>query len=142
MKVEQVMSRDVSVVNTQDSIDEAAKRMKDLNVGSVPVCDENNSPIGIVTDRDVAIRAVSNGYSSSENVEQIMTSEVISVHPEDDIHKAARIMGENQVRRLPVVENGKIVGIVSIGDLAVRNIYIDDAGKALSEISTPSKPMF
>lgn len=141
MKVRDIMTSHVSVANTNDSIDEIARKMKELNVGTIPVCDHQDNVVGIVTDRDIVIRGIGDGYQPSECVDNIMSKELITISPDSHVHEAARLMAQNQIRRLPVVENGKLVGILSIGDLAVRNIYVDDAGKALSNISLPSRPM-
>ncbi|SCY95064.1 CBS domain-containing protein [Alkaliphilus peptidifermentans] len=141
MKVRDVMTSNITAADSNTSISEIAKKMRDLNIGAIPICDEQNYPIGIVTDRDIVIRGVVEGLTSNDNVAQIMSKQVIYVTPDMHVHEATRLMGENQIRRLPVVENGKIIGMVSIGDLAVQNIYEDDAGHALSEISTPSRPM-
>lgn len=135
------MTTNVSVVRENSTIKEVADQMKNLNVGSIPVCDGSNRPIGIVTDRDIVVRGLTAGNDSSTPVSSVMTRNVVSVSPDTDIHEAARIMADNQIRRLPVVENGKIVGILSIGDLAVRDIYVNEAGDALSSISEPSRPM-
>ncbi len=141
MKVKDVMTTNVSTVNEGSTLREVASQMQSLNVGSIPVCDKSNRPIGIVTDRDMVIRGLSTGAESSSPVSSIMTKNIISVSPDTGIHEAARIMAQNQIRRLPVVENNTIVGILSIGDLAVRDIYINEAGDALSNISEPSRPM-
>ncbi|SDK68916.1 CBS domain-containing protein [Natronincola ferrireducens] len=141
MKVRDIMTNHVSAVNTNATIDEIAKKMKELNVGSIPICDNQNHVVGIVTDRDIVVRGIVDGLQASDNVESIMSKELIYVSPEQHAHEAARLMAQNQIRRLPVIENGELVGLVSIGDLAVRNIYVDDAGKALSDISLPSRPM-
>ncbi|MDR5659004.1 CBS domain-containing protein [Serpentinicella sp. ANB-PHB4] len=141
MKVREIMTQHVSSVSSQSAIQDVAKQMKDLNVGSIPVCDNQNQPVGIVTDRDIVVRGIVENLDTTTSVDNVMSKELIYVSPEAHVHEAARLMSENQIRRLPVVENGQIVGIVAIGDLAVRNIYVDDAGKALSDISTPSRPM-
>ncbi|KAB3534846.1 CBS domain-containing protein [Alkaliphilus pronyensis] len=141
MKVRDVMTSNIIAANSNTSIAEVAKKMRDLNIGAVPICDENNYPIGIVTDRDIVIRGVVDGLTSSDDIGEIMSKQVIYVSPDMHVHEAARLMGEKQIRRLPVIENGRIIGMVSIGDLAVQNIYENDAGHALSEISTPSRPM-
>lgn len=141
MKIRDVMTSHVSAADLNTTISEVAQKMRDLNVGSIPICDEQQHPIGIVTDRDIVIRGVVDGLQGQEKVSRIMSSQLISVTPDMHVHEAARIMGDNQIRRLPVVENGRIVGMVSIGDLAIQNIYEDEAGKALSDISTPSRPM-
>jgi len=141
MKVRDIMTKHVFAVDSQSPINEVAKQMKDLNVGSIPVCSNGNNPVGIVTDRDIVIRGIVENVDYSSSVDKVMSKELIWIGPDAHAHEAARLMSENQIRRLPVVENGKIIGMLAIGDLAVRNIYVDDAGKALSDISTPSRPM-
>ncbi|ABR49766.1 putative signal-transduction protein with CBS domains [Alkaliphilus metalliredigens QYMF] len=138
MKVKEVMTSQVSFAQQNSTVNEVAQIMKSLDIGSVPVCNQQNQPVGIVTDRDIVIRGLTAGLQATDTIERVMTQNLVSVSPETDIHEAARVMGENQIRRLPVVENGQIVGMLAIGDLAVKNIYVDEAGDALSEISTPS----
>ncbi|KXZ39283.1 CBS domain-containing protein [Alkalithermobacter thermoalcaliphilus JW-YL-7 = DSM 7308] len=135
MKVKDVMTTDVSYLSSSSSIFEAANIMRQLNVGAVPICDEANSPVGVVTDRDIVLRSVANNVHKNENVGSIMSSNIVTVSPDTDVHEAARLMAKHQIRRLPVVENGKLVGIVSLGDLAVEKIHVDEAGNALSDIS-------
>lgn len=141
MKVRDIMTTDITAANDKATINDVAKTMKDLNVGAVPICDNQNQPVGIVTDRDIVIRGIVSGLKGNESINRVMSSHLIYATPDMHVHEAARIMGDNQIRRLPVVENGKIVGMVSIGDLAVNNIYENEAGKALSDISIPSRPM-
>lgn len=138
LKVRDVMTSNVSTITTNSTIQEAAHQMKNLNVGSIPVCDNSRRPVGIVTDRDIVIRNVSEGMGGNTSVDNVMSKNVITVSPDTDIHEAAEIMANNQIRRLPVVENDQIIGIVAIGDLAVRDIYVNEAGDALSDISRPS----
>lgn len=141
MKVKEIMTSHVTSAIASDTIDDIARKMKELNVGTVPVCDNQNRVVGIVTDRDIVVRGIGDGHQASDRIENVMSKELIAISPESHVHEAARLMAQNQIRRLPVVENGKLVGIVTIGDLAVRNIFSDDAGKALSDISLPSRPM-
>lgn len=141
MKVKDVMTTSVTTASDRSTLSEVANQMQRLNVGAIPVCDSSNKPIGIVTDRDMVIRGLSSGAEANTPVGKVMTKEIVSVSPETGIHEAARIMAENQVRRLPVVENNTIVGILSIGDLAIRDIYVNEAGDALSNISEPGKHM-
>lgn len=141
MKVREVMTSNVSIITTNSTIQEAANQMRNLNVGSIPICDNSRRPVGIVTDRDIVIRNVAEGMGGNTSVDSIMSKNPISVSPETDIHQAAEIMAKHKIRRLPVVENEEIIGIVAIGDLAVRDIYANEAGDALSNISQPSKPM-
>lgn len=141
MKVREIMTTHVSAANNSDTIDEISRKMKELNVGTMPICDHQNHVVGIVTDRDIVVRGIGDGYQSSDKIENVMSKELISITPDSHVHEAARLMAQNQIRRLPVIENGRLVGIVAIGDLAVRNVYVDDAGRALSDISLPSRPM-
>jgi len=121
-------------------VEDAARMMKELNVGSLPVS-ENGSITGIITDRDVVLRNVAGGRTpTNTRVDEVMSKTVITATPDMDVHRAADLMAQNQIRRLPVLENNRMVGIVSIGDLAVRNIYENEAGEALSSISKPSRP--
>ena len=135
MKLKDIMSREVKYVNVQDNITNAAKIMKDLNVGCVPVC-EGQRPVGMLTDRDIVIRNIAQEKDiNNTSVADAMSNRVIYGTPDMDVHEAAALMSKYQIRRLPVVENGKIVGIVAIGDLAVQNKLVDDTGQALYNIS-------
>ena len=140
MKVKDVMTRGIACVNPNDNVERAAQLMNEYNVGSVPVC-ENGKVIGIVTDRDITLRSVAKGYESwSQTVREIMSSNPVCGYPEQDVHEAARIMSERQIRRLPIVENGRLVGMVSLGDLAVEPTLKDNAEDALKSISEPCSP--
>jgi len=134
VKVKQIMTTDVSTVSPSDTVTKAASIMGQLNVGSVPVTD-NNKVVGIVTDRDIILRGVAKGNDSNQKISEVMTTNIKCATPEMDIHTVADIMAENQVRRLPVVESDILVGIVAIGDLAVENILENEAGEALHNIS-------
>jgi len=141
MKVRDLMTTNITTADLNSSVTEIAKSMRDFNVGSIPVCDRNDNLVGIVTDRDIVLRNVAEGGRRKNKAQDVMSSKLITVTPDTHVHEAARIMAENQIRRLPVVENGRLVGIVSIGDFATQNIYVNEAGDALSEISRPSRPM-
>ncbi|MEA4846590.1 MAG: CBS domain-containing protein [Clostridiaceae bacterium] len=134
MKVKQIMTTDVSTVAPNDTVTKAASIMEQLDVGSVPVTD-GNRVIGIVTDRDIILRGVAKGGNSNQKISEVMTSDIKYATPDMDVHTVADIMAENQVRRLPVVDKDKLVGIVAIGDLAVENIFENEAGEALHTIS-------
>lgn len=137
MKIKEIMSKDVACLNQEDSIEKAAQLMKQYNVGSIPVC-SNNMITGIVTDRDIALRSVASGQDSEQRkVSDIMTSNPIVGSPEMDVHDAAKIMSEEQIRRLPIVENNILVGIVSLGDISLEPILSDNAQDALKSISQP-----
>jgi CBS domain-containing protein len=134
LKIKDIMTTDVKSVSPNDSISQAALLMEQLNVGSVPVVD-NNKVVGIVTDRDITLRNVARGQNPNQKVSDVMTTNVTSAPPDMDVHSAANIMASNQIRRLPVVDNGNLVGIVAIGDLAVEDIFENEAGEALHDIS-------
>lgn len=140
MELRDIMTVNVESVGRNSSLEEAARLMKEYNVGAIPVCEGDNI-IGIVTDRDIVLRGAADGNKLSWGTcGDVMTSNLITGTPEMDVHEAARIMADHQVRRLPVVENGKLVGIVALGDLAVDSKFINEAGDALNDISKPSKP--
>ncbi|MFZ5943275.1 MAG: CBS domain-containing protein [Bacillota bacterium] len=142
MKLRNIMTKDVSAVSPQDSIIEAAKIMQQRNVGCIPVCDNNQQVKGILTDRDIVIRIVAEGKDPKEiDVNNVMSTGLTLGSPDMEAEEAAKIMSQHQIRRLPVVENNRLTGIVSIGDLATNNIFVDEAGQALSEISQPSRPL-
>jgi CBS domain-containing protein len=134
VKVKQIMTTDVSTVTPNDTVTKAASIMKQLNVGSVPVID-GSRVVGIVTDRDITLRGIAKGGDPNQKISEVMTSDVKYATPDMDVHAVADLMAENQVRRLPVIDNDKLVGIVAIGDLAVENIFENEAGEALHNIS-------
>jgi CBS domain-containing protein len=141
LRIGDIMTRDVRSVERTSSVEEAARVMRELNVGSVPVTDQGRV-VGIVTDRDLVLRNVAEGKGARDTkVEEVMTTSVISASVDMDVHTAADMMAKNQIRRLPVTERDRLVGIVSIGDLAIRNIYENEAGEALSNISKPCRPI-
>lgn len=140
MKLKEIMSKDIACANQNDSIEKAAQLMKQYNVGSIPVCNQKNV-IGIVTDRDIALRSVASGHFN-QSVGEIMTQNPVTGTPDMDVHEAARIMGEKQIRRLPIVENNSLVGIVSLGDISVEPKLQDNAEQALKNISQPAANRF
>lgn len=134
------MTRNVAYVNPTSTVIEAAQLMQKHNVGVIPVCDQSGV-IGVVTDRDIVVRNVAHGTNpQSTAVRDVMTSQVTTTNPEMDINDVSRIMSQNQIRRLPVVENNKLVGIVALGDMATDARFDTEVASALSDISTPSKP--
>jgi CBS domain-containing protein len=113
--------------------------MQKHNIGSVPVCSGRNLQ-GIVTDRDIIIRNVANGLNpKTSKAGQVMTTDVTCGNPNMSVEEASKIMAKHQIRRLPVVEADKLVGVVSLGDVAVNPEYDIEASEALTEISTPSR---
>src|SRR5258706_8096788 len=133
-----LMSRDVKVISPEMTIGEAAKKMRDGDFGMMPV-GEDDRMIGTISDRDIAIRAVAEGRDAGTKVRDVMSEGVAWAYEDDSVEKAATIMSDCQVRRLPVVNrNKRLVGIVALGDFAVDSSEIRPAAKALSEISKPS----
>ncbi|HUV84186.1 MAG TPA: CBS domain-containing protein [Methanosarcinales archaeon] len=134
LKIKEIMTTDVRSISANDSISEAANIMKQLDVGAVPVTN-NNLLVGIITDRDLILRAVAEGKNPDERVSTVMTKDITTVTPDMDVHEVADLMASKQIRRVPIVENGRLVGIVSIGDMAVEEIFENEAGEALHTIS-------
>lgn len=134
MNIRDVMTPNPRSVTPNDSIENAARIMRDEDTGAVPVVD-NGKPVGIVTDRDIVIRAVADGGQLNRPIREIVTATVISASPDMTTREAAELMSEHQIRRLPVVENNRLVGIVSIGDLAVKEGRDSRIGDTLQHIS-------
>lgn len=118
MNVKECMCNDVKYVNPNTTICECAKLMSNSHIGCVPVCDEKNNIVGLITDRDVILRAVAcDKDCKTVPVSEIMTCKVCSCDSTADTKEAQKIMAENGVRRLPVIENNKVIGILTLGDL-------------------------
>lgn len=136
MKVKEIMSKDIASLRSDDSIERAAQLMKQYNCGSIPVCTQDKI-IGIVTDRDIAVRSVASGQDLNQRVGDIMTDSVVFGSPEMDVNDAAMLMSDRQIRRLPIVENNKLIGIVALGDISLEPAYQNSAEDALKNISEP-----
>lgn len=134
MNVKDVMSKEVVTCNPQDYVSEVADQMRTLDIGCLPVV-SNKKLVGMITDRDIVTRSVAKDVKSK--VEDVMTKSVISVSPNDSTIEAATVMGRNQVRRLPVVENGGLVGFVSLADLAFPFPHVQEISNAMESISEP-----
>jgi len=134
MNIRDVMTANPRTLSPDDSIQSAARLMRDSDTGVVPVV-ENGRPIGLITDRDIVVRAIADGAQADRPIREIITGEVITASPEMSTREAAELMSEHQVRRLPVVEGELLVGIVSIGDLAVKEGKDGRVGDALQHIS-------
>lgn len=141
MQIKQVMTRNVEVIRPDTSLQKAAAQMKDLDVGSLPVCDGKRLQ-GMLTDRDITIRAVASGMDTQQtNASDIMTAEIFYCYDDQEVEEAAIVMEEQQIRRLPIVNRDKeLVGIVALGDLAVDAGDDEMSGEVLEEISQPAKP--
>jgi CBS domain-containing protein len=132
--VRDVMTTNVEYCTPVDNIYEVAVKMRDLNVGAIPIVDHGRL-IGMITDRDLVVRGIAEKHPGSTQVTEIMSDQLIKVTPDTSVQEAAEQMAEHQIRRLPVVENGRLVGIVSLGDLATNRYSDESAGRALMEIS-------
>lgn len=135
-KVHEIMTRDCVTVTPEDNIFEVACKMKDNDTGFIPVVEKGGDKLlGVITDRDLVIRGIAEKHPGSTAVETVMTRGIRTASADTSVDEAAEMMAEQQIRRLPVCEGERLIGIVSIGDLAVRNIFADNAGEALSDIS-------
>lgn len=137
MQIKDLMTKRTVYVDQEEPVTAAARLLKRDNIGSVPVCDEKGKVQGILTDRDIALRCVAAGIDPEKTkIREIMTTGVYTVSPTDSVDDAAALMGKAQVRRLPVCENGTLVGMLSLADLATSTACDTEAAAALSEIST------
>jgi CBS domain-containing protein len=141
MQLRDVMTRDVNIISPDAPIREAAMKMRSIDVGPIPVCDGERL-VGMLTDRDIAVRAVAEGRDPNTTaVKEVMTPEVIFCTEDQDIERAVELMEERQLRRIPVLNAAKrLVGIVSLGDLAVSTRDSERVGQILEEISAPAEP--
>jgi CBS domain-containing protein len=136
MKVKDAMTRNVRIADPDQTIQDVARIMSELDSGVLPV-GENDRLVGMITDRDIAVRAVAEGRGPETAVREVMTPDVRYCFEDEDTEHVARNMADQQVRRLPVVNRDKrLVGIVSLGDLAISE-GPRPAGEALSGISRP-----
>jgi CBS domain-containing protein len=138
MKLSEIMTREVEVIQPDDSLRVAAKKMRERDIGFLPVCD-GETLLGVLSDRDITIRALADGMDVNIMLgRDLMTSPAIYCFEDQDVSEAARIMEENQIRRLVVLnrESKRLVGVVSLGDLA-RNDTVDLSGKVLQKVSEP-----
>ena len=137
MKIRELMTNPVIRIDPEESVAVAARTLAHYNIGILPVCAGNGQLCGLVTDRDLVTRCLASGRSpAATTVREVMTGSVVSVRPDTDTMEAAKLMGQQQVRRLPVVENGRLCGMVSLGDLANREESAPDAQNALQGISS------
>jgi CBS domain-containing protein len=134
-KLSDIMTTDVKSCIAEDNIYEAAVKMKSWDVGVIPVV-SNEHLIGVITDRDLVVRAMAEKSPGSTKVTEVMTSEVVTASPDTSVKEAAELMSQKKIKRLMVVEGTKLVGICALRDLAIRDEYDRQAEVALSGIST------
>ena len=138
MKLSEIMTREVQILQPDDTLSLAAQKMRDYDIGFLPVCDGDNL-MGVLTDRDIAIRALSDGMDIKVMLgRDLMTTPAIYCFDDQDVTEAAKVMGENQIRRLVILgrENERVVGVISLGDL-VRKGITDLSGQVLQRVSEP-----
>jgi CBS domain-containing protein len=141
MQVKEIMTKNVEIISPETSLKDAALKMQQLNIGVLPIS-ENDRIIGMVTDRDITIRAVANGKENSTGVREVMTPGVLYCMEDEELKEAGKKMKSNQVRRLIVLNKDKrITGIISLGDLVVDSGDELLGGEILQKISEPSKPL-
>ncbi len=139
MKIREIMTTEVATARPDRSLQEIAAMMRDEDVGAIPIV-EDGELTGIVTDRDIVIRCIAEGRDPSEvTADEAITEGLETIGPNSDVREASRIMAERQIRRLPVVEEGALIGMVSIGDIAVKQADERITGEALEEVSAGVK---
>ena len=137
MQVKEVMSRRIIAISPEETVAVAARLLSQHNIGALPVCSRDGRLRGMVTDRDIVLRCVApEADPKSVPVKEIMSRRLAAVEPGDDVRQAAQLMARRQIRRLPVVADGKVVGIVSLGDLAHCGRYEMEISRALTDISS------
>lgn len=136
-KISEVMTREVETCSLLDNVYEAALKMRNWNVGSIPVVD-GEKLVGVITDRDIVVRGIAEKKPPSSKVEEIMSEKLVTATPDISTEEAAKRMAQNQIRRLPIVDGERLLGIVSLGDLAIDEMTDEQAQFALSEISEPA----
>jgi len=142
MKVSEIMTTPIEEMIDKDTVISAARKMKDLNVGALPVKTDENRLHGIVTDRDIVVRALAEGKDpEATRISEIMTKGIISCTQDETPEEAAAIMADAKVRRLVVVDNeDKVLGILSLGDVAVKGAENETVGATVDKISRPAAP--
>ncbi len=137
MKLREIMSKTVVRIHPEETVAVAARMLEHNNIGAMPVCGSDGRLCGMLTDRDIVTRCLAAGKApQNTSVREIMTGKVYVGRPDMEVSMAAGLMGREQIRRLPVMENGKLCGMVSLGDLARKEESSIEAGDALTEISS------
>ena len=137
MKIRDVMTNSVIPIRPEENVAVAARTLTHYNIGALPVCGENGRLCGMVTDRDIVTRCLASGKSPRlTTVRDVMSGNLAWATPDMEVSEAAKLMGIRQIRRLPVLENGKLCGMVSLGDLATDGETAENAANALSRISS------
>jgi len=137
MKISDIMTKQVVQIHPEESVAVAARILEHNNIGALPVCSTDGRLCGMLTDRDIVTRCLAAGKQpQTTSVREIMTGKLYVARPDMEVSLAAGLMGKEQIRRLPVMDNGRLCGMVSLGDLARREESSIEAGDALTEISS------
>jgi len=135
MRCEELMTLEVELLDVRATVRDAARRMRDLNIGFLPIVDDGGQLVGVLTDRDIAVRVVADNHGPSVAVDQVMTEDVITCDPDDDVERAEALMSVNQLSRLVCVdETGRVAGVISLSDIAQ---YEDEtrAGEVIADVT-------
>ncbi|MBB6443715.1 CBS domain-containing protein [Bacillus benzoevorans] len=133
-RIRDIMTDEIECCSLLDNVYEVAVKMKELNVGAIPIVDEERL-IGMITDRDIVVRGVAGKKPGSTKVGEIMSDSLYTISPDANVTEGAHLMAQQQIRRLPVVEGERLIGIVSLGDFAINQLTDQQAGSALTDIS-------
>lgn len=141
MQLKNIMTQGVEVVHPEATLQEAAEKMRRLDVGPLPVCD-GDQLVGMLTDRDITVRAVAEGCDpTTTSVREAMTPDIVYCYEDQDVQEAANLMAQYQIRRIPILNrNKRLVGMVSLGDLAVSTSDQTQTGEVLEQVSEPAEP--
>jgi CBS domain-containing protein len=134
MRCEEVMTREVECLKSTDTVAEAARRMSELDIGFLPICRSDGAPVGTLTDRDIVLRVVAQHRSYTTQVDDVMTPEVVSCRPDDDVGRAEQLLRLNQISRvLCIDDDGQIAGVISLADISQYEVDTE-TGKVLAEV--------
>lgn len=141
MTVQDIMTRFPTTLGVDDSITKAAQIMRDEDIGVIPVVDADGGPVGIVTDRDIVVKSIAEGHDVDSPVAECMTPHPDTIPHDITVEQATRQMAKHQVRRLPVVQNGRLIGILSLGDIAGSAAPTQAKAGILADVSTDDRAL-
>lgn len=134
-RASEIMSKDITVIREEETVRDAAQRLASDDIGVLPICDSNKQLKGMLTDRDIVVHVIARGKDpASTTARELEQGEIVTLRPDDSVEHALDLMAQHQVRHLPVVDNGRIVGMVSQADVA-KAVRPEDAGRMLTSIS-------
>lgn len=134
-RASEIMSKDITVIREEETVRDAAQRLASDDIGVLPICDSNKQLKGMLTDRDIVVHVIARGKDpASTTARELEQGEIVTLRPDDPVEHALDLMAQHQVRHLPVVDNGRIVGMVSQADVA-KAVRPEDAGRMLTSIS-------